>query len=74
MSGVNNKKPIRKTACGNPDCATSLGVCGSYTFGSGNLDFHGYWEHPCAVCAREHEKLHPEDGTCWPLPETKKHD
>ena len=62
--------------CGNKDCSVSSGIHGSYkypgfTFGSGALDQHGYWSIPCSICAREHEKNHPEDGPCWPF-EAKK--
>jgi hypothetical protein len=27
------------------------------TFGQGELDDYGYWEIPCAQCARKHEKI-----------------
>ena len=30
--------------CGNEDCCASTGICGRITFGSGELDDHGYWE------------------------------
>jgi hypothetical protein len=53
--------------CGNPECRCSTGIHGGYTFGSGELDQFGYWENPCALCARENEKRHPEDGPCWPF-------
>lgn len=54
-------------SCGNPDCHVSFGVHEGLTFGSGRLDAWGYWEHPCPVCAREHERLQPADGKCWPF-------
>jgi len=53
-------------ACGNRDCKVSTGICGSITFGCGDLDEHGYWEYPCEVCARAYEKSYPADGPCWP--------
>ncbi len=56
-----------KHACGKAKCGVSTGICESLTFGSGNLDFNGYWEHGCYECARQWEKLHPEDGPCWPF-------
>ena len=34
--------------------------------GRGELDFNGFWEFPCYVCAREAEKKHPEWGNVWP--------
>lgn len=54
--------------CGNDDCAVSTGICERLTFGHGDLDDLGYWEIPCEVCARDHERRHPEDGACWPPP------
>jgi len=39
------------------------------TFGSGELDANGFWEHPCYECARAHEKEYPEDFPCWPFSE-----
>lgn len=51
------------------DCCVSTGiVADELTFGSGKLDDHGYWEHPCAACARAAEE---RDGvplnTYWPM-------
>ena len=40
-----------------------------FTFGSGKLDDFGFWEHPCAHCARESERENPEFGPCWPFSE-----
>jgi len=37
--------------CGNPQCSCSTGIHGGLTFGHGGLDFAGYWEFPCRVCA-----------------------
>jgi hypothetical protein len=37
-----------------------------FTFGTGELDAGGCWEHPCWECARAHEAQFPEDGPCWP--------
>jgi len=48
-------------------CFVSTGICGSPTFGTGELDHNGYWEKPCAECAREHEAKYPNDGPCWPF-------
>lgn len=41
----------------------------AYTFGSGELDEYGFWEKPCAICARANEEKHPEHGPCWPFAE-----
>lgn len=55
-------------ACGNPKCSGSTNIAEQPSFGSGKLDFYGFWEFPCGVCARAFEKAHPEHGTCWPPP------
>lgn len=52
--------------CGNPECAISTGIHEGLTFGHGKLDDYGYWQYPCATCAREWERTHPEDIPCWP--------
>lgn len=58
----------RKTPpCGNPRCGVSTGIHGGLTFGWGDLDQYGYWEHPCGVCARACEERSPEDVPCWPF-------
>ena len=60
------KKKCTKV-CGNPHCAISTGIHEGLTFGSGDLDFNGFWENPCGPCARAWEKAHPESGACWPF-------
>lgn len=47
-------------------CFVSTTVHGALSFGNGKLDEHGFFEYGCPECAREHERLHPEDGACWP--------
>lgn len=54
------------SACGNPECSVSTGIHDCLTFGSGQLNINGFWEHPCAICARNHEHKYPDDGPCWP--------
>lgn len=49
------------------DCSFSTGICGSLTAGSGELDYNGYWEHPCFECARKAEADMPWFGPCWPF-------
>lgn len=56
-----------KRPCGNPECAVSSGIHEGLTFGSGTLDFNGFWSLPCAVCARAYERLRPEAVPCWPF-------
>lgn len=51
---------------GHEDHKVSTGIHGPLTFGWGELDDFGFWQHPCPKCAREHEKLYPKDGPCWP--------
>jgi len=58
--------------CGNPECGISSSICDFFTFGSGELDASGYWEKPCAVCARQNEKDNPKDGACWPFTEEER--
>jgi len=45
-----NKMAKKGFGCERPECSSSTGVCGSTTFGTGNLDFYGYWEFPCKEC------------------------
>jgi len=54
--------------CGNPDCGVSSGICERITFGSGELDDHGYWEHPCVICAAVAQRFTPSLGEVWPQP------
>lgn len=41
-----------------------------YSFGYGELDDFGFWEHPCYECARAFAKqfpeLFPNGDDCWP--------
>lgn len=32
-------------ACGRAFCSVSTGICGSLTFGYGELDDYGYWKY-----------------------------
>ncbi len=53
--------------CGSRDCGCSTGVCGRATFGSGQLNYYGYWERPCGVCAEAFARKHPEyRHLVWP--------
>jgi hypothetical protein len=61
------KEKMMGKACGNPKCSVSTGIHDGLTFGSGDLDPNGFWEFPCAPCARLAEQLYPEDGECWPF-------
>ena len=59
---------LKPKPCGHDDCAVSTNIADQISFGRGELDFNGFWEIPCGICAREWEKNHPEDS-CWPLAE-----
>jgi len=48
-------------------CSWSTGIHDGLTVGQGELDFYGYWERPCSICARKAEKKHPERGSVWPF-------
>lgn len=54
-------------ACENLSCCVSTGIHDGLTFGYGTLDDNGYWQYPCAPCARENEKNNPQDFPCWPF-------
>lgn len=62
----------RDRGCKNPNCKCSTGIHEGLTFGSGELDECGYWEKPCAECARAWEKIHPEHGLSWPFSDEEK--
>ena len=46
------------------NCKVSTGICGSLTFGTGELDNYGYWEKPCLECAKAWREQYPEET--WP--------
>lgn len=45
----------RTPACGNLDCSSSTGIHEGMTFGTGELDDHGFWETGCRPCAVAHD-------------------
>ena len=47
-------------------CKVSTGIHDCLTFGTGELNDNGFWEHSCEACARAYEQQFPEDGPCWP--------
>lgn len=55
----------RIKGCSNPECSVSTGIHEGLTFGSGRLTDMGFWEFPCAECARAYEAAHPGEE-CWP--------
>ncbi len=53
-------------------CGMSWGICEHETFGQGKLDGNGYWEFPCEVCARGHERLDDKPlNAYWPKEEPR---
>ena len=46
--------------CGNSECSCSTGIHDGLTFGRGRLDEYGYWDFPCAACAREWDAEVPQ--------------
>jgi hypothetical protein len=66
------KKEMPNTKFIRPDghtCTFSTGIHEGLTVGTGRLDVHGYWEHPCPECARAWEQQFPEDAPVWPYPD-----
>lgn len=56
---------ICRRPCGNPDCSTSTAIDEvTITYGHGELDDHGFWEHPCKPCADQARELGEEH--VWP--------
>ena len=49
------------------ECKVSTSIGDSLTFGTGELDSNGFWQHSCYECARAHEEKFPEDFPCWPF-------
>lgn len=47
-------------------CGCSTGIHDGITFGQGELNFNGFWERPCGICARKYEKEHP-GKEAWPF-------
>jgi hypothetical protein len=58
-------------ACGNEKCSVSSTIGDNLSFGSGRLSQHGFWEFPCAPCARAFEEKNPDMvkqyGESWPF-------
>lgn len=54
-----------KGGCGNSECCASSTIARQISFGSGHLDKHGFWEHPCWTCAQVWKRENPEDAV-WP--------
>jgi len=65
-------KSRKRRACGHWDCGTSTSIDDvTLTFGRGNLDDQGFWEIPCATCAADFKKDHPEKSV-WPVNDAPK--
>lgn len=46
--------------CGDPSCGSSSFIDERMTFGSGDLCELGMFEHPCSICARNHDAKREE--------------
>lgn len=66
----------------SPKCSASTGIHDDgdgtpehpygLTFGYGELDYYGYWQYPCAECARHNEQIDNVPlGSYWPFPNTR---
>jgi len=56
----------RLRGCGNHLCSCSTSIDDeTLTFGSGELDDHGFWERPCLPCANDYLTRHP-GAPVWP--------
>lgn len=54
--------------CGHDDCSVSTGIHDGLTFGRGHLDENGFFDIPCATCARHAEARDGKPvGTYWPF-------
>lgn len=50
------------SSCANPkECSASTDITESPSFGWGDLDDNGFWEHPCDACRQQWKLEHPED-------------
>lgn len=61
-------------ACGLGFCKVSTSVDDrTLTFGHGELDEYGFWEHPCRPCAKHFELVYPDyNGRVWPAADANK--
>jgi hypothetical protein len=48
--------------CGRKECCASTGICGSITFGTGELDPYGYWQNPCKQCEESWKEEEIKNG------------
>ena len=46
-------------------CKVSTTITDAISFGTGNLDEFGFWDHGCDTCARAYEKANP-GSEAWP--------
>jgi len=65
MSAKSQAAEFKIPACGNPNCCASTTIADQASFGSGELDNNGYWEHPCKTCAKAFKVIYPEKKV-WP--------
>lgn len=59
--------------CGRSECGASTNIMEDASFGTGELDFNGFWEHGCYQCARAYEKSNPNEKA-WPYEDVSEND
>lgn len=52
--------------CNVPGCKVSSTIAGQVSFGWGQLDSDGFWEHPCWLCAQAWRRQYPKLDI-WPV-------
>lgn len=52
--------------CDNPKCQVSTTIAEQISFGWGQLDAYGFWEHPCWRCAQAWRQQHHKLNV-WPV-------
>ena len=49
--------------CGREECSASTNIAEEASFGTGALDFNGFWEFPCIPCEEAWKKYERETKT-----------
>lgn len=61
-------RPSPQRPCGDSTCACSSTIFDQVSFGRGGLDFNGFWNIPCVVCATDYKRRFPNESV-WPTTE-----
>lgn len=51
----------KEKPCGLFYCSTTTNIADQIEHGWGDLDFNGFWEHPCEVCNKAEASGHFEN-------------